>query len=56
MDVSYAIHNDYREHIGAMMTFGGDAITRTSHKQKENAKSSTEAELIGWGCASDIMD
>ena len=47
MDASYAIHVNCRGHTDAMMTFGNGTITSSSHKQKINARSSTEAELIG---------
>ena len=43
----YAIHNDCQGHMGAMMTSGQGAVTFFSCKQKLNAKSSTEVELIG---------
>ena len=44
---SYAIHNDCRGHTGLMFTMGTGAVTSFSWKQKLNAKSSTEGELIG---------
>lgn len=47
VDAFYAIHNDCRGHIGAIMTFGGGVVTRFSQKEKNNMKSSIEAELIG---------
>ena len=51
-DASYAVHPDMRSHTGGAMTMGSGVIYGTSHKQKLNTKSSTEAELIG---ASDII-
>ena len=46
VDASYAIHNDCCGHTGGMMTLGFGAVTIFFQKQKINAKSSTEAELI----------
>ena len=46
VDASYAIHNDCKGHTGAMLTLGSGAIASKSQKQKNNGKSSTEAELI----------
>ena len=45
-DASFAIHQDYRSHTGATMTFGKGGIINISTKQKINTKSSTEAELV----------
>ena len=36
-----------RSHIGALMTFGQEAILSISTKQTINTKSSTETELVG---------
>ena len=47
VDVAYAVHPDMRSHTGAVMTLGKGAIASISSKQKTNARSSTEAELIG---------
>ena len=47
MDASYAVHPNMRGHTGATMTLGKCSIFSLSTKQKLNAKSSTEAELIG---------
>ena len=47
VEASYANHNDCQPHTDAIMTFGGGAMTSFSQQQKLNAKSSTEAELIG---------
>eukprot|EP00804_Cyclotella_cryptica_P010072 CCRYP_018045-RB/>CCRYP_018045-RB protein AED:0.27 eAED:-0.33 QI:0/-1/0/1/-1/1/1/0/595 len=47
VDASYATHEDCKGHTGAMMTLGGGAAISISRKQKTNARSSTEAELIG---------
>ena len=47
VDASYTIHDHCKGHMGVLMTLGQGAITSFSCKQKLNAKSSTEAELIG---------
>ena len=47
VDASYAIHADCEGHTGTIMTMGGRAVISFSWKQKINAKSSMEAELIG---------
>ena len=49
MDTSFAVHPDYKSHIGATMSYGdGDgAVQSISRKQKLNTKSSTESELVG---------
>ena len=47
VDASYGTHEDCRGHTGAMMTLGNGAAISMSRKQKTNARSSTEAELIG---------
>ncbi len=46
VDTSHHIHDDYRGHTGAILTFGAGAITSLSNKQKLNTKSSTEYELF----------
>jgi hypothetical protein len=47
VDASYATHDDCKGHTGAMMTLGQGAAISMSRKQKTNARSSTEVELIG---------
>ena len=47
VDASYAIHDDCHGHSGAMMRLGQGEVTDFSRKQKLNAKSSTNAEIIG---------
>eukprot|EP00804_Cyclotella_cryptica_P005871 CCRYP_000147-RA/>CCRYP_000147-RA protein AED:0.12 eAED:0.13 QI:0/0/0/1/0/0/3/0/1214 len=47
VDASYATHEDCKGHTGAMMTLGRGAAISLSRKQKTNARSSTEVELIG---------
>src|SRR5210317_880030 len=46
VDASYEIHPGMRGHTGGYMTMGEGGIINKSHKQKLNAKSSTETELI----------
>jgi hypothetical protein len=49
VDASFAVHPDYKSHTGATMSYGdGDgAVQSISRKQKLNARSSTESELVG---------
>ncbi len=47
VDAAFAVHPDYKGHTGAVSTLGGGAFAAISTKQKANARSSTEAELIG---------
>ena len=51
-DASYAIHYVIRGHTGGVISFGIGVTHHKSHKQKLNAKSSTETEIIG---ASDYL-
>jgi hypothetical protein len=43
---SFAVHKNMRSHTSAVMTLGNGAILSESTKQKVNAQSSTEAEMI----------
>ena len=47
VDVSFAVHPDFKSHTGGMMTMGKGAIQSISKKQKLNTRSTTEAELVG---------
>ena len=47
VDVSYVTHKNSRSHTGGTMSMGKGNIFSTSCKQKNNTRSSTEAELIG---------
>ena len=47
VDASDAIHDNCRGHTGGTMTMGKGAVISFSWKQKLNAKSYIEAELIG---------
>lgn len=46
VDASYAVHHDLKSHSGAILSLGSGCVYSKSSKQKINAKSSTEAELI----------
>ena len=47
IDASFAVHHDMKSHTGSIFTLGKGAITSSSTKQKVNARSTTESELIG---------
>ena len=47
VDASFGVHNDMKSHTGSMFTLGKGGICNDSTKQKINARSSTEAELVG---------
>jgi hypothetical protein len=47
VDASYGVHWDAKGHTGMMMSLGEGAAMSFSHRHKLNARSSTEAELIG---------
>jgi hypothetical protein len=47
VDASYAVHPDMKSHTGGVFSLGRGGIYGTSTRQRINAKSSTEAELIG---------
>jgi len=47
VDAAFAVHDDMKSHTGAVMTLGMGSVCSYSLKQKVNARSSTEAELIG---------
>jgi Reverse transcriptase (RNA-dependent DNA polymerase) len=46
VDASYAVHPDMKSHTGGVFSLGKGGIYGTSTRQRINAKSSTEAELI----------
>jgi hypothetical protein len=46
VDASYAVHPDMKSHTGGVFSMGKGGIYGTSTRQRINAKSSTEAELI----------
>ena len=47
VDAAFAVHSDMKSHTCALMTLGMGSVCAYSLKQKVNARSSTEAELIG---------
>ena len=47
VDAAFAVHDDMKRHTGAIMTLGMGSVWSYSLKQKVNARSSTEAALIG---------
>ena len=46
MVATFAVHKDMKSQMGAVMTMGSGAVISLSTKQKVNACSSTEAELV----------
>ena len=46
-DASYAVHENARGHTGGVISFGKGMVHHKSAKQRLNAKSSTETEVIG---------
>ena len=46
IDASFAVHDDYKSHTGACLSFGRGCPVNISSKQKINTRSSTEAELV----------
>ena len=55
VDVSFAVHPDFRSHTGAGMTMGKGFIMSMSRKQKLNTRSSTEGELVGADDAAQMI-
>jgi hypothetical protein len=47
VDVSFAVHPDFKSHTGAIMMMGSGAMIGMSRKQKLNTRSTTESELVG---------
>eukprot|EP00978_Attheya_sp_CCMP212_P019401 scaffold54368_cov48-Attheya_sp.AAC.1 len=47
IDAAFAVHGDYKSHMGATLTLGKGTVTSISCKQKINTRSSTESELVG---------
>ena len=52
VDVSYAVHDNMRSHLGGMMSMGIGLIHKKSSMNKINTKSTTEAYLVS---ASDFL-
>ncbi|CAJ1935865.1 unnamed protein product [Cylindrotheca closterium] len=46
IDVSFAVHPDFKSHTSGTLSFGGGADQVMSKKQKLNSRSSMEEELI----------
>jgi hypothetical protein len=46
VDASFAVHPDFKSHTGAVMMLGKQAMQSIARKQKMNAQSSTEGELV----------
>ena len=46
IDSSFGTHNDFKSHTGSTFNIGSGSICNESTKEKVNARSSTEAELI----------
>ena len=46
VDAAFAVHQDFKSHMGGAMTFRQGAVQNISRKQKLNTKSSTDAELV----------
>ena len=47
IDASFTVHDDYKSHTSACLSFGKGCPVNISSKQKINTHSSTEAELVG---------
>jgi hypothetical protein len=45
VDASHQVHDNFRDHTGAMMTLGCGAAMSSSNKQKKNARSSSKTKL-----------
>ena len=52
VDVSYAVHPDFKSHSGWIITMGNGAMQSSSMKQKLVTRSTCEAELVGADNAS----
>lgn len=49
VDAAFAVHNDMKSHTGGGISWGIGILLSMCQKQKLNAKSSTEAEIMGVG-------
>ena len=47
IDASFGVHADYKSHTGSVVSLGEGPVVCDSTRQKTNAKSSYEAELMG---------
>ena len=55
VDSAFAVHDDFKSHTGACMSYGGGMAQSLSRKQKLNTRSSTESELVAPDDASVLM-
>ena len=46
VDAAFAVHPDFKSHTGGSLSMGHGAIVSYSIEQKQNTRSSTEAELV----------
>jgi hypothetical protein len=46
VDASFAVHPDFKSHIGAVMTLGKGVMQSIARKQKMKVQSSTEGKLV----------
>ena len=47
VDAAFAVHPNFKSHMGGNRTFGIGVVQSISQKQKLNMRSSTESELVG---------
>jgi hypothetical protein len=47
VDVSFAVHPDFKSHTGGVMTYGEGAVQTICTKQKINTRNTCESELVG---------
>ena len=47
VDVSFAVHPDFKSHTGGILTMGHGALVSMSRKQKLNTRNTCESELVG---------
>jgi hypothetical protein len=55
VDASFAVHPDFKSHMGGAMTYGTGVPISVSRKQKLNTRSSTEAELVAVDDVSNLI-
>ena len=55
VDVSFAVHPDFKSHTGSVLTLGTGSPITASKKQKLNTRSSCEGELVGADDASQMI-
>ena len=47
VDVSFAVHPDFKSHTGGVLTMGHGALISMSRQQKLKTRNACEAELVG---------